>query len=265
MWNPTCYGDPGKVSDAEYHCTTDDAGGVHSNSGVPNHAFALLVDGGTLQRRRRWPASGSTKAAHIFWRTQTNYLTPTSDFTDLADGLAASCTDLTGRGHQRSCPPRPATSGLRRGRSPAEDCAAVAAAARPSSSTRSRSQCNFKPLLDPDAPALVRRRSARPRSCGPRTSRTASAGWTQDEESSSRAASGYRVDDRGRRPRRPRARRSPSTRPPTRATAAGDADDISSRNGHDQPGAHRCPRRHLAADDASTTTSPPRPATTAAT
>ena len=30
MWNPTCYGDPGKVSDAEYHCTTDDAGGVHT-------------------------------------------------------------------------------------------------------------------------------------------------------------------------------------------------------------------------------------------
>ena len=24
MWNPTCYGDPGKVTDAEYHCTTDD-------------------------------------------------------------------------------------------------------------------------------------------------------------------------------------------------------------------------------------------------
>ena len=47
MWNPTCYGDPGKVTDAEYKCGTDDAGGVHSNSGVPNHAYALLVDGGT--------------------------------------------------------------------------------------------------------------------------------------------------------------------------------------------------------------------------
>ncbi len=50
MWTPTCYGDPGKVSDAEYFCDTDDGGGVHSNSGVPNHAYALIVDGGTLQR-----------------------------------------------------------------------------------------------------------------------------------------------------------------------------------------------------------------------
>ena len=24
MWNPTCYGDPGKVSDIEYKCSTDD-------------------------------------------------------------------------------------------------------------------------------------------------------------------------------------------------------------------------------------------------
>ena len=48
MWSPTCYGDPAKVSDAEYQCSTDDSGGVHTNSGVPNHAFSLLVDGGTF-------------------------------------------------------------------------------------------------------------------------------------------------------------------------------------------------------------------------
>ena len=43
MWNPTCDGDPGTVSDTEYRCGTGDSGGVHSNSGVPNHAYALLV------------------------------------------------------------------------------------------------------------------------------------------------------------------------------------------------------------------------------
>ena len=47
MWTPTCMGDPGKVTDAQYHCLTTDGGGVHSNSGVPNHGYALLVDGGT--------------------------------------------------------------------------------------------------------------------------------------------------------------------------------------------------------------------------
>jgi Zn-dependent metalloprotease len=41
LWRPTCYGDPGKVSDNVYHCGTGDFGGVHTNSGVPNHAFAL--------------------------------------------------------------------------------------------------------------------------------------------------------------------------------------------------------------------------------
>ena len=36
----------GKVSDAEYKCSTDDNGGVHSNSGVVNRGYSLLVDGG---------------------------------------------------------------------------------------------------------------------------------------------------------------------------------------------------------------------------
>ena len=61
MWAPTCHGDPGKVSDAEYYCATDDGGGVHSNSGVPNHGYALLVDGGTyngVDRHRPRPDQG---------------------------------------------------------------------------------------------------------------------------------------------------------------------------------------------------------------
>ena len=63
MWNPTCYGDPGKVTDAEYKCdpTGADAGGVHSNSGVPNHAYALVVDGGTFNGQSRDRASASTR------------------------------------------------------------------------------------------------------------------------------------------------------------------------------------------------------------
>ncbi|WP_275693286.1 M4 family metallopeptidase [Nocardioides sp. TF02-7] len=94
MWNPNCYGDPGRVSDAEYTCDEnyDDAGGVHTNSGVVNRAFAILVDGlpGVVQ------PIGLDKAANIFWHTQTNHLTPTSGFAELADGLEASCATLTG-------------------------------------------------------------------------------------------------------------------------------------------------------------------------
>tara|TARA_R110002012_G_scaffold319389_2_gene539697 strand:+ start:87380 stop:89947 length:2568 start_codon:yes stop_codon:yes gene_type:complete len=95
MWNPPCNNDPGKVTDGIYRCGTGDSGGVHSNSGIPNHAYALLVDGGTYNGQTI-NGIGLTKAAHIFWRTQNTYLTSTSDFFTLADALEASCTDLLG-------------------------------------------------------------------------------------------------------------------------------------------------------------------------
>lgn len=95
MWDPTCDGDPGKVTDNEYWCSTGDNGGVHINSGIPNHAYALLVDGGTYNGQTI-SAIGFTKAAHIFWRAQSVYLSATSDFSTLADALEASCTDLFG-------------------------------------------------------------------------------------------------------------------------------------------------------------------------
>lgn len=95
MWDPTCQGDPGKVSDSEYWCSISDVGGVHTNSGVNNHAYALLVDGGTYNGYNI-SGLGFTKAAHIFWRAQRLYLTATSDFEVQADALEASCTDLMG-------------------------------------------------------------------------------------------------------------------------------------------------------------------------
>ena len=62
-----------------------------------NHAYALLVDGGTFNGADRRPASASTRRRNIFWHAQTDYLTPTSDFPDLADALEASCADLIGQ------------------------------------------------------------------------------------------------------------------------------------------------------------------------
>ncbi|OBX21050.1 MULTISPECIES: M4 family metallopeptidase [Bizionia] len=95
MWNPPCNNDPGKVTDGLFRCGEGDFGGVHSNSGIPNHAYALLVDGGTYNGQTI-NGIGLTKAAHIFWRAQSTYLTATSDFFTLADALEASCTDLLG-------------------------------------------------------------------------------------------------------------------------------------------------------------------------
>ncbi len=95
MWNPTCNNDPGKVSDAQYQCGSGDSGGVHSNSGVPNRLYTLLVDGGTYNGQTI-TALGFTKTVHIFWRAQSVYLTPSSNFIDFADAIEASSTDLSG-------------------------------------------------------------------------------------------------------------------------------------------------------------------------
>lgn len=93
MWDPTCKGDPGKVSDTQYWCSSSDAGGVHINSGIINHAYALLVDGGTYNGQTI-NGLGLTKAAHIFWRAQRVYMTSTTDFAAMADILQAALEDL---------------------------------------------------------------------------------------------------------------------------------------------------------------------------
>ncbi|MFK8028840.1 MAG: M4 family metallopeptidase [Gammaproteobacteria bacterium] len=98
MWNPACMGDPDKVSSPLYACdpTGADSGGVHSNSGIINHGFALLVDGGTFNGQSIAPL-GLTKAAHLYWRTMNVYQTPISGYADHAAALSASCTDLIGQ------------------------------------------------------------------------------------------------------------------------------------------------------------------------
>lgn len=95
MYYPPCNGDPGRVGSGNYWCAETDSGGVHINSGVPNHAYALLVDGGTYNGVTV-TGIGFTKSAHIFWRAQSQYLTQTSDFSVFADALEASANDLLG-------------------------------------------------------------------------------------------------------------------------------------------------------------------------
>ncbi len=95
LWNPNCLGDPNRVSDPLYRCSFDDDGGVHSNSGVPNHAFALTVDGGTYNGRTI-QGIGLTRAAHIWWRAMAEYQVHLSDFAMHADALELACQDLIG-------------------------------------------------------------------------------------------------------------------------------------------------------------------------
>lgn len=95
LWNPPCYNNPDKISSEYFTCSTDDAGGVHTNSGISNHAFALLVDGGNFNGQSI-SGIGLSKAFQFFWRANTIYQTPTTGFADHADALLQSCHDLTG-------------------------------------------------------------------------------------------------------------------------------------------------------------------------
>jgi Zn-dependent metalloprotease len=149
MWNPTCYGNPAKVTDtAYYHCgpVTSDNGGVHVNSGIPNHAFALLVDGGTYNGQTVGQI-GLTKAAHIYYRAQSVYQGPASDFADHADALEQSCEDLTGSD----------LTDLSTGASSgqvinASDCAQVSAAIAAVELRTPPAFCGFQPLLAKNPP-----------------------------------------------------------------------------------------------------------------
>lgn len=93
MWTPQCFTNAGKVSDPEYFCGAGDAGGVHLNSGVPNHAYALLVDGGSYNGKNI-VGIGLTKAASIYFRASDVYQTRSSDFKDHADAIEQSAKDL---------------------------------------------------------------------------------------------------------------------------------------------------------------------------
>lgn len=95
MANPTTLGDPGSVSDPAVWCGPEDRGGVHSNSGIPNHAFALMVSGGA-ESGISVAGIGLTKAARVQYRALTTYLGQTSRFADNAVALRESCAALVG-------------------------------------------------------------------------------------------------------------------------------------------------------------------------
>lgn len=154
MWQPLCYGDPDKVSSSQYFCSSADSGGVHSNSGIPNHAFALLVDGGTYNGETI-TAIGLEKAAHIYWRAASVYEVPASDFEDHADALEASCTDLLGASLYTPVTTGPGTwGGIFGATISAADCTEVSDAIAAVELRTDPTQCGFSSLLDPSAPAL---------------------------------------------------------------------------------------------------------------
>ena len=82
--------DPQPADMAHYRKTTDDHGGVHINSGIPNRAFFLAADhiGGHAWQR----------AGLIWYRTLTGALGPSADFQAAADATASAAAMLFGSG-----------------------------------------------------------------------------------------------------------------------------------------------------------------------
>ncbi|MCP9770345.1 T9SS C-terminal target domain-containing protein [Lacihabitans sp. LS3-19] len=70
---------------------SEDNGGVHINSGIPNHAFYKLATAAGMSK---------DKAEKIYWRVMTTYLTRTSKFADLRVGVIQSAKDLYGDGQE---------------------------------------------------------------------------------------------------------------------------------------------------------------------
>jgi len=153
LWNPICYGGPGKTSDGEYYCDEADQGGVHTNSGVPNHAFALLVDGGAYNGQTV-TGIGLTKTLALYWRAQSVYQTETSNFQDHADALEAACADLIGQPIYGPSTTISVTAAVPASdRITAADCAEIPKAMA-AVEMRTPPGCDFAPLLESPAPAL---------------------------------------------------------------------------------------------------------------
>jgi bacillolysin len=95
MSDPAKYGDPDHYS--VRYTGTQDNGGVHINSGIGNKAAYLLSQGGT-HYGVKVTGIGTDKTGAIYYRALTQYLTPSSNFSQLRSAAVQSATDLYGAG-----------------------------------------------------------------------------------------------------------------------------------------------------------------------
>jgi Zn-dependent metalloprotease len=96
MNTPNTSSQPGRMGDSAYYITsTADNGGVHTNSGVGNHAAYLMAAGDTYNGYTV-TGIGIPKTAAIFYEALTNMLTSGADYADLHVALNQSCVNLIG-------------------------------------------------------------------------------------------------------------------------------------------------------------------------
>ena len=98
--NPTVFGDPDHYS--ERFLGPEDNGGVHINSGIPNHAYYLAIEGGT-HRLSKVTVQGVGVANRdqiekVFYRAFTSMLPASADFHTARLATIQAARDLQGPG-----------------------------------------------------------------------------------------------------------------------------------------------------------------------
>lgn len=100
MDNPNTFGDPDTYLGTNWYSGTADNGGVHTNSGVQNFWFYLLVNGGSgtndLGNTYNVSPMGFAIAEQIAFRNLTVYLSQFSDYSDARFYAIQSAVDLYG-------------------------------------------------------------------------------------------------------------------------------------------------------------------------
>jgi thermolysin len=89
---------------SERYTGTSDSGGVHINSGIPNHVFYLLAKGGPHAHVAGVPVTGigADKAAKIWYKALTTYMTSSTNFAGARTATLNAANALYGVGSAES-------------------------------------------------------------------------------------------------------------------------------------------------------------------
>ena len=98
MSDPGAFGDPDHYS--RRYTGPEDNGGVHINSGIPNHAFYLAIEGGTNRTSglavRASAAANREQIERVFYRAFTQFLPNNATFSIARQATLRAATDLYG-------------------------------------------------------------------------------------------------------------------------------------------------------------------------
>jgi Zn-dependent metalloprotease len=106
MANPNEFSDPDTYQGSFWYTGTADNGGVHTNSGVQNFWFYLLVEGGSGTNDVGYAYNvvglGLTDAAAIAYTNNNSFLTSSSNYNAARNGAIAAAEQLFGVGSQQA-------------------------------------------------------------------------------------------------------------------------------------------------------------------